>query len=256
MRKIKVTLLTILIWLAIQILGAIPMAIGSSVNSMGVLDRTLDETMLLAIGLLATQIIEIFLFWGIRYYNIQDTVRPFPEWKVLLLSLPLGFAVLYGIDLLATPLDLPDLLEEDLEGLCRNAIGIVSVAICGPIAEEIIMRRIILRNLEEATGSTWAGILISAAIFALIHANPVQIVFAFPAGVLLGWIYCRTGSLLVPICIHILNNSFSVITTRMGVTETPEGTLAWIELAICIAVAVPLIIWMNRHFKKMENADC
>ncbi len=253
MRKIARTLTALLIWLVMQLLGGIPYSVGLSMNAMG---KAVDTVGLLAIGLLGSQILELLVLWKIRFFELRDTVRPFPGWKILLISLPLGFSVLYGVQILATPFDVPDFMSDEIAAMCHSVVGVLAVAIVGPISEEVLMRRIILREMETATGSTWGGILISAAIFAIIHLNPAQVVFAFPAGVLLGWLYCRTGSLLVPICVHILNNSCSVIFTLLGVDEEsvclPE-TQALIQLAVCAAVAVSFITLMNRRCPKEKR---
>ncbi|MCF0184073.1 MAG: CPBP family intramembrane metalloprotease, partial [Bacteroidaceae bacterium] len=51
-------------------------------------------------------------------------------------------------------------------------------------------------------------------LFAGVHVNPVQVVFATFMGLLLGWIYLRTGSLWPCIALHIANNSTAVLMAR------------------------------------------
>lgn len=247
--KIKKTIIALLIWLVLQLLGGIPMAVGQT----GLLGSSCDLSFLLAIGLLASQVIEVLIFWGLKYFKPSEIVRPAPGWKVVLISLPLGFCTLYAIDLLALPVNVPDLLEDILKDLSGSFTGFLSIALIGPISEEIMMRRIILTEMKEATGSKWGGILISAAIFAIIHLNPAQVLFAFPAGILLGWLYCKTGSLLVPVLVHILNNSVSFLLTSLNLEDTVTtlaDPLAITELAICVTVAVSLIVVLNRHYRE------
>ena len=117
------------------------------------------------------------------------------------------------------------------------------------------MRRIILREMEAATKSMWLGIIISSALFAIIHINPIQVVFAMPAGIFLGWVYCKTGSLLVPSCIHIINNTISFITMSIG-TETEIGldsTLGKILLIAFIAVSAVSGFWIARYYAKLKK---
>ena len=243
------------IWLASQLISAIPYSAGTVICSPESADCIQNTGNLLAIGLIISQIIELLAFWGLKYFKPVETVRPFPGWKTLAVSLPLGFFCLYGVDVLTLLTDAPDLLADEMKQMCQSAVGILSVAVIGPVSEEVLMRRIILRDMEAATGSTWGGILISAAIFAIIHFNPAQMLFAFPAGVLLGWLYCKTGSLLTPICVHILNNGSSVIAANMDWDDVSMAfdAEALITVAVCAAVSVPLIMWLNRRYPSLKS---
>ena len=101
----------------------------------------------------------------------------------------------------------------------------------------------------------WWGIIISSALFAIVHINPVQVVFAMPAGIILGWLYCKTGSLLVPICVHILNNSAAFITMRMDSDSTfsiksPFGVMLTF---ILFFISVGAAIWIVRYYNKLRK---
>ena len=133
--------------------------------------------------------------------------------------------------------------------------GFLSVAIVGPVAEEVMMRRIILVEIAQATGKKWWGIFISALLFALIHGNPIQIVFALPAGILLGWLYCKTGRLIVPICVHIMNNSISFFSMKYGEQPETQFTDTWTQIILyaCIAVTIALLIWFNVYYSRHQT---
>ena len=116
---------------------------------------------------------------------------------------------------------------------------------------------VILKEMAKATKSMWWGIIISSALFAIIHINPIQIVFAMPAGIFLGWIYCKTGSLLVPICIHIINNSISFVLMSVGTEGEGEfslnSTLGVILLISFTLICVVSCIWINRYYAKIRK---
>ena len=122
-------------------------------------------------------------------------------------------------------------------------------------SEEIMMRRVILKEMKKLTKSMWWGIIISSALFAIIHINPIQVVFAMPAGIFLGWLYCKTGSLLVPICIHILNNTISFITMNIGSDSeiTLNSTLGVILFLVLILVSAISGIWIVRYYAKLKK---
>jgi hypothetical protein len=249
MAKIKKTLSTIGIWLGLQIAVTVPFAIVAAVRKQDMMD-------VLAPALLIADAAVILVLWAIRYFKIKELFKGVPA-EVLLLSLVLGFAALYAVDILTIPFNIPNYMEDAFDAMSKSILGFLGICIVGPVMEEIMMRRIILTEIREATGKKWLGIIISAAIFAIVHGNPIQVVFAMPAGILLGWLYCRTGSLLVPICVHIMNNTFSFITMRVGAGEPMEFSDTWtqIQLWSCIAVTVLLIIWMVSYYRKKEKLE-
>ena len=51
--------------------------------------------------------------------------------------------------------------------------------------------------------------------FALIHLNPAQMPHAFVVGLLLGWMYWRTGSIIPGVLFHVVNNTVSYIMMRL-----------------------------------------
>jgi hypothetical protein len=60
----------------------------------------------------------------------------------------------------------------------------------------------------------WA-IVISALFFALIHMNPWQALNAFIIGVVMGYLYYKTGSLLLTMLIHFVNNGLALVMTQI-----------------------------------------
>lgn len=247
MAKIKKTLTSIGIYLGLQIAVIIPFAIVAAARNQNYLD-------VVAPALLIADAAIILVLWAIRYFKIKELFKGVP-FRVLLLSLVLGFATFYAIDILSIPFNLPDIMGDTFAAMAKSFTGLLVICIVGPVMEEIIMRRIILTEISEATGKKWIGIIISAAIFSIIHGNPIQMFFAMPAGILLGWLYCRTGSLLVPICVHIMNNTVSFITMKIGNEKTMEFSDTWtlVQLALCITVAVALIIWMVSYYSKLQS---
>lgn len=247
MAKIKKTLTAIGIYLAFQIIVTVPFAIYAKIKGIDVMD-------IMGPALLVSDALVILVLWIMKYYKIKELFTKVPP-IVLLLSLVLGFSTFYAIDILSLPFNLPDLMKDMFKAMTKSVWGFLGICIIGPVMEEIIMRRIILTEISEATGKKWIGIIVSAAIFAVIHGNPIQIFFAMPAGILLGWLYCKTGSLLVPICVHIMNNTVSFISIRMDRDTVMEfsDTLTMVKLVLCLVVSVSLIVWMVVYYSRMEK---
>ncbi|MBV9719741.1 MAG: CPBP family intramembrane metalloprotease [Candidatus Eremiobacteraeota bacterium] len=100
--------------------------------------------------------------------------------------------------------------------ILSQATGLIAAAllfafvIFGPIVEEIIFRGIVLEGLIKVTNGT-VSVVVSAVIFAGIHwvGGVDQIVSTFILGLLLGWLYLRTRSIVPSSVGHIIYNAVS-----------------------------------------------
>lgn len=123
---------------------------------------------------------------------------------------------------------IPESLTEDLvnmEAMMASPWAILSVCIMAPIAEEIVCRGAIQRELVKyfsAIGSnnrflanerrrTWLPLVITAMLFSAMHGNPAQMPHAFLIGLLLSWLAYCSGSIVPGILLHAINNSLAVV---------------------------------------------
>ena len=97
----------------------------------------------------------------------------------------------------------------------RILIAVVAVVIA-PVLEELLFRGLVqtmIRSFFEIRNGAWLAILISSALFAIVHANAGHWPALFVLGLCLGYSYEKSGSLFRPIFIHSLFNAASVIAT-------------------------------------------
>lgn len=249
MRKIRRTVTTLAVWFGTQVLISLIGVIAALIKGEAV-------TSILAPALLISDFIVIVVLLILRYCRFKELFKTVPA-DLFLISVVMGMCAMFAVDLLAQPIQLPNILEDQFQIMTQSWSGFLGMCIIGPIMEEMMMRRVILKEMRKLTHSMWWGIIISAAIFSVIHVNPIQVVFAMPAGIVLGWLYCKTGSLLVPICIHILNNSISFITMRIGSDSEIElaSPLGMLLLTATILVTVGTTIWLVRYFARSNQAD-
>ncbi len=80
------------------------------------------------------------------------------------------------------------------------------VVIGAPLAEELAFRGLLFASLARAGLVSWAVVLITAALFAAFHFEPVRFGVLFVIGLCLGWLRLRTGRLGAPIIAHGVNN--------------------------------------------------
>ncbi len=112
--------------------------------------------------------------------------------------------------------DMPEALEKALETMTNGPLwaSLLSVSVFAPLFEEWLCRGLVLRGLLHRMKPVWA-IAVSAAFFAVLHMNPWQAIPAFLLGLLFGYVYYRTGSLKLTMLMHCVNNTFSVLISRI-----------------------------------------
>lgn len=134
------------------------------------------------------------LLCGVVALSILFSVGIF--WLQIVALTPISPAL---VEFLLEPAPIPD-------GIFYLVFTVLSIAVIGPIAEEFIFRGVLLKRLMAKT-SLWGGVLISSGLFAVLH---VDVIGAFLFGIIASLLYLRTQNLLVPILLHILNNSIAV----------------------------------------------
>lgn len=108
----------------------------------------------------------------------------------------------------ATPIP-PELIGGMSDDMEKSMTAfIVSVFIIAPMVEEFVFRALIMTALRKGI-STTASILISALLFALIHAmagGVIIVVHAFLGGLIFALSYVKTKSLFPAVIAHIFGN--------------------------------------------------
>ena len=171
-----------------------------------------------------------------------------------------GVSLIVWADFLVAQLTfLPDWMEQTFQTLQTGWLGVLCMAVLGPVVEEVFFRGVLTRELLKRYKPTTA-ILVSGLVFGIIHINPAQVVGACISGFFFAWLYARTRSILPGILIHILNNGLSVYLMRAyPEVETAGELLGSTGYAVLLAVSAVVLIlsmaWLLRrqnHFKPEE----
>ena len=85
----------------------------------------------------------------------------------------------------------------------------LTIAILPALVEEFAFRGVIMGALKPY--SQGLAILVSSALFALMHGNFVQLPFTFCCGLVFAYLDIKTNSLLPSIIVHFLNNGLAVL---------------------------------------------
>ena len=99
------------------------------------------------------------------------------------------------------------------DGIGGFIVSFVSLSIFAPIFEEIIFRSAVYRH-TEIMGQSFA-VVFSAIVFALMHGNLEQLPYTFVMGLGFAYLFAKTRSLLIPMLLHFLTNTTTVIFTSI-----------------------------------------
>ena len=154
--------------------------------------------------------------------------------------------------------ELPNMMEAEFGMIMKERLGYFVVGLLAPLAEELVFRGAILRALLRWHKNAWVGIAISAVLFAIIHMNPAQMPHAFLVGLLLGWMYYRTDSIVPGVVFHWVNNSVAYVLYNLY----PDPSLklvdilggqqqsVWMALGFSLLIFLPALFQMNLRLKK------
>ena len=107
-----------------------------------------------------------------------------------------------GIDLFKIPAPASELV--DYSGI-QLAFSIIVIGLFGPFCEEIFFRGFTFPVFARRYG-LWGGIFISAALFSAFHFSIGALVPIFIFGIVLAWLYVRTGSIYPSMVAHAVQN--------------------------------------------------
>ncbi len=158
--------------------------------------------------------------------------------------------------------ELPDVLEEQFTIMMSTPGGYFIIALLVPLVEEMVFRGAVLRSLLAWRPSqVWWMITISALVFSLIHMNPAQMPHAFIIGLLLGWMYYRTNSIVPSVAFHWANNTMAYVLFKLYPDPSIHlsdvfGSQSKVLLAVLFSLLIvaPAIYQLHLWMKRPEEA--
>ena len=200
----------------------VPIGVGGSLGlGIGLARLGLVEEKILAVvlgsTLLPLALIAGAWIFGIRRHGVSPELLGFRPttatslgWLPLVaLAIGLSTTGVYALIMEALGIDLlvPD---QNLEGLAaldgiERIPTFAIVGVLAPVAEEIFFRGFLLAALVSVVGGL-RGALVSSAVFSAAHFNIGTLLPIFVMGMLLAWLYLRTGSIWPPVVAHAAQN--------------------------------------------------
>ncbi len=134
-------------------------------------------------------------------------------------------------------------------------IELLGAALVTPILEELLHRGVVYGRLRRRM-EMWPAVLVSAFIFAVLHFNVVQFVYAFLMGMVFALVVEKTGRLSLAVAAHIVANAIAVIRTETGFLEsTVDGSIfAWL-ISVGLGLAGVGLFLMFMGAKKEDKNE-
>lgn len=165
----------------------------------------------------------------LEYLNLTSAKKPIQWLWVLLLALgaiPMmsGIASLFDMIPLSESLELSkaDFATKqkaylNMQTPAELITGLIVFGIIPAIGEELLFRGVMMKfAAKKMVGSIFWPIILSSVFFATMHGNVVGFISLMIAGMILGYVYYLTGSLLLSIFAHLVVNSTQVIISYVG----------------------------------------
>ncbi|MFM7430830.1 MAG: type II CAAX prenyl endopeptidase Rce1 family protein [Flammeovirgaceae bacterium] len=169
------------------------------------------------------------------------------------------------LDPLTSLFPVPEILKKTLlDTLEFPVASFVTMVIAAPLLEELLFRGVMLDGLLR-NYSPGRAIFFNAFLFGLIHGNFAQGLGAMIGGLVIGWVYWKTQSIIPCIIIHFLNN----LVAYVSIINTPREDLFndlsrefdnpfyyWILVATCgMVMSFSLWVLYNKCLKNISPKE-
>lgn len=260
--RVSLTAEAMLIFMALSILFTV--IILAFARLFSIINATLAPPVIIllnSIAYLAAAILTVVFFEKIHGGN--TAYKPIAKLDGLSMSL-MTLAIVGGLSLsyrILSPLSFfegSSLDAVNSEGSLYFVQLLLTSSLIPAVAEELIFRGLVLKTLLPL-GKVFS-ICVSSVIFALAHGSVDNLLYIFAAGVLIGFLYAETGSLVCCISAHFANNLVTVAEIAI-VTYLPSNKAGQICLAIDIlliligTLAALLLIFTHRKTYRVLPMD-
>ena len=206
-------------------------------------------------------VIVLVVFLALRWSRVSRSYLKSKPVGVLFWSAIAALGTIIPSEVFLELVSLPDLSSEVLREVMTTRGGYLAVCIFAPLVEELVFRGAILRVLLDGMRHHWGAIVVSALIFAVVHVNPAQMPHAFCIGLLIGWMYYRTRSVIPGIMLHWVNNTVAYAVCVIypqyqdaRVIDLMGGSYLKVGLAVVFSLMIFLPAVAQLH-QRLRRAD-
>ncbi|MCR5518586.1 MAG: CPBP family intramembrane metalloprotease, partial [Lachnospiraceae bacterium] len=149
---------------------------------------------------------------------------------------------------------IPDVVPFNPFSDSNNAVYVVYSVLLAPVYEELVFRGFVYRRAREGGVEHGLSYLLSALLFALIHGDLIQGLYAFIIAFFLCMVYNKIRMLCAPILLHVSANALAMMDICTGfITNNTQKGHRLIIVICSLLMMIVLSVIMNRFVQTKEE---
>ncbi|MCA9078765.1 MAG: CPBP family intramembrane metalloprotease [Planctomycetaceae bacterium] len=227
-------IVVMLAWFVSQIVGSIAYVVGlkihdPSINIIAVLEGAETDGNLISFAVVVSSIAggvvcaflawlkpesDVWLYLGVKQVSLRTIAA--------CLGLTFGFIVLADATTIAIGRDVvPEFMAIVYDSASFKPLLWISLCLFAPVFEELLFRGFLIPGWSQTRLGVVGAIILSSAAWALIHVQygPYELTQIAVAGVILGAMRVKTGSILPPIACHVFANIVATTEAAINIDQ-------------------------------------
>lgn len=220
-----------------------------------------DSMTLIIISVISSILTIVIFLWRKWSPFHRDYVKTRP-WAVIAWVILLALGSILPLEWIyeQTGMVMPEHYVRIFTAIMGERWGYLALGILSPVAEEMVFRGAILRTLLSVFKGkmAWFAIFISALLFGVVHGNILQGLHATFIGLLLGWMYHRSGSIIPGVVYHWVNNTVVYVMYNL-MPEMADGKLIdlfngsnhtmMLGIFFSLCIFIPTLFQLNKRIE-------
>ena len=145
----------------------------------------------------------------------------------------------------------------EMSGISDLIISLVVMALAPAIFEEVFFRGGFQQMMTKSTGNVLVSVVVTSLLFSAIHFSFYGFLSRTAMGIVLGFLFAKSGNLWIPILAHFFNNAvavFQVYFLKMSDKNIEDSMDDKFPLSV-LFFAVPAIFYLFKWYKNSISKD-
>lgn len=135
-------------------------------------------------------------------------------------------------------------------------VELIALGILAPLTEEMLFRGLVYRRFKE-TSPMIPAMIWASLVFALLHGNMVQGIYAFIMGIVFCYVYERYGSMKAPILMHMSANILSVVASETSILDfVYQNQMVFYTVTfICCLIVIGAVYMIEMYVRPITEEE-